>query len=160
MVTVYLRDSQGIFDRAVDIASDGPLPPRAVMIEPPPTIGTQVAQWNGTGWIVLAKRPLVRPSPAAEIEYVQALERHYDEVAQSRRYDNRLTCALRAGYPGPFHAEGYAFAMWMDQCNLRAYQIMAEVYAGDRPKPTIAETVAAMPIMEWPDETDADSGSV
>ena len=35
-----------------------------------------------------------------------ALVAYLDATARERRYDNRVTCALRAGYPGPFQAEG------------------------------------------------------
>lgn len=80
-----------------------------------------------------------------------ALSSHLDATAQSRRYDNRITCALRAGYPGPFQAEGQAFAAWMDTCNAMGYQFLAEVQAGTRPLPaTTQEFVNALPPMEWP----------
>ena len=78
-----------------------------------------------------------------------ALERMYDAEAQSRRYDNRFTCALRAGYPGPFHAEGLAFASWMDACNAKAYAIMADCLDGKRGEPSEEELLREMPTMEW-----------
>jgi len=78
------------------------------------------------------------------------LEAHYDATAQTRRYDNRLTCALRAGFAGPFQAEGTAFAVWMDTCNARGYQIMADCLAGRRAIPTPEGLVAEMPVMVWP----------
>lgn len=83
--------------------------------------------------------------------YEAALTAHLDAVAQSRRYDNRVTCALRAGYPGPFQAEGAAFAAWMDQCNALGYQVLAEIRSGARQLPTIEEFIAMMPEMTWPD---------
>lgn len=80
-----------------------------------------------------------------------ALTTHLDVTAQTRRYDNRITCAVRAGYPGPFQAEGKAFASWMDTCNALAYQIQAEVLAGTRPAPsTVSEFLSEMPEMVWP----------
>lgn len=83
-------------------------------------------------------------------QYTDRLERHYDEAAQSRKYDNRLTCALRAGYAGPFQAEGQTFAVWMDTCNALGYQVMAEVAAGMRPLPTEDELIALLPPLVWP----------
>ena len=80
-----------------------------------------------------------------------AINAHLDAVAGERRYDNRFTCSLRAGYEGPFQAEGQAFSAWMDACNFTAYTIMAECKAGTRPVPTEAELIAAMPAMVWPD---------
>lgn len=82
--------------------------------------------------------------------YIATLEAHYDSVAQQRRYDNRLTCALRAGYPGPFQAEGAAFGSWMDRCNAYAYAQLDAVLAGTRAKPTEAALIAELPPMVWP----------
>jgi hypothetical protein len=83
-------------------------------------------------------------------ELTQALEAHYDAKAQERRYDNRLTCALRAGYAGPFQAEGQAFAVWMDTCNAYGYQVMRDILAKLQPVPTAEELIAELPTMVWP----------
>jgi hypothetical protein len=83
-------------------------------------------------------------------ELTQALEAHYDSKAQERRYDNRITCALRAGYAGPFQAEGQAFAVWMDTCNAYGYQVMQDVLAELRPVPTAEELIAELPVLVWP----------
>lgn len=82
---------------------------------------------------------------------VAAMDDLFDSVAQSRRYDNRITCALRAGYVGPYQAEGKAFATWMDSCNALAYSLLIEVQTGKRPMPaTIEEGLALLPEMVWP----------
>lgn len=92
------------------------------------------------------------PLPQEEIlaAYTAAMDGLFNSTAQARRYDNRVTCALRAGYPGPFQAEGLAFAQWMDACNALGYQVMGEVLGGLRPLPTVAEFLALLPVMEWP----------
>lgn len=97
-------------------------------------------------------QPVVIPKTDAEIvtELTLALEAYYDEKARDKRYDNRLTCALRAGYIGPFQAEGIAFATWMDTCNAYGYQVLAECLAGTRTTPTEAELIAELPAMAWP----------
>lgn len=83
--------------------------------------------------------------------YDQALTNHLDAVAQARRYDNRITCALRAGYAGPYHDECAAFAVWMDTCNATAYQWMQEIAAGTRPMfNSPDEMIDALPVMVWP----------
>lgn len=95
--------------------------------------------------------PLAEPTAAqTEAALTAALNRHLDAVAGERRYDSRFTCALRAGFPGPFQEEGQVFAAWMDACNMSAYQMMAEVKAGSREVPTEAELIAALPVIEWP----------
>jgi len=79
-----------------------------------------------------------------------ALNNHLNQVAGQRSYDDRFTCSLRAGYPGPFQEEGQAFASWMDECNMVAYQILADVKRGLRAIPTEAELIEALPVIAWP----------
>jgi len=80
-----------------------------------------------------------------------ALTAHLDNTAKQRRYDNRITCAVRAGYAGPFQAEGAAFALWMDTCNALAYQMLAAVQAGTAPIPESPQAfIDTLPAMVWP----------
>lgn len=83
--------------------------------------------------------------------YDAALTAHLDSTAQSRRWADRITCAVRAGYPNPWQAEGAAFGQWMDQCNALGYTILAEVQAGTRPLPSLEDFIAEMPPMVWPE---------
>lgn len=95
--------------------------------------------------------PVVQKDAASiEAGYVRALEALYDIKAQERKYDTRYTCALRAGYVGPFQAEGQSFALWMDTCNAHAYVVMRDVLSGVRAVPTIAELIAELPALVWP----------
>lgn len=82
--------------------------------------------------------------------YDKALTDHLDAEARTHRYDNRINCALRAGYAGPYHAEGVAFAQWMDACNAAGYAILEDFQAGRIPQPTVAEVIATLPVMVWP----------
>lgn len=82
-------------------------------------------------------------------DYTTALEQYCDNVAQSRKYDNRFTCSLRAGYPGPFQEEGRTFAVWMDTCNAAAYQILHEVSTGEREVPSKEELISLLPPIQW-----------
>ena len=84
------------------------------------------------------------------VRYTSVLEAHYDSTAQTKRYDNRLTCALRAGYPGPYQKEALAFALWMDTCNVLAYKTLADVVAGLVNKPSAGELISSLPLMVWP----------
>lgn len=82
--------------------------------------------------------------------YDSALTVHLDKVAAERRYDNRITCSLRAGYPGPYQAEGIAFATWMDTCLYSAYELLQKIQAGTAAIPTIEEFIASLPVLQWP----------
>lgn len=99
-------------------------------------------------WVDIPQVPL--SSEQTEAILTGVLNKHLDSVAGQRRYDSRFTCALRAGFPGPFQEEGQVFAAWMDACNMVGYRLMAEVKAGTRPVPTDAELIAALPVIEWP----------
>lgn len=77
------------------------------------------------------------------------IEAFYDEKAQERRYDNRYTCAMRAGYPGPYQEEGQAFGIWMDTCNDICYELLSDVQGG-APEPTLEEIMASFPELVWP----------
>jgi hypothetical protein len=88
---------------------------------------------------------------ATQLHYTTELEKMFDATAQTHQYDDRKTCALRAAYPGPFNAEGTAFGTWMDTCNAQGYTVLAQVKVGAISLPSVAEFLAAMPAMVWPD---------
>lgn len=99
--------------------------------------------------------PVESKSPEQVADKIQAeltiaLNKHLDSVAAQRRYDSRFTCMLRAGFAGPFQAEGQAFAAFADECNMVGYTMMKRAKAGEIPVPTDAELIAAMPAMVWP----------
>lgn len=77
--------------------------------------------------------------------YEAALDAHLDAVARQYRYDNRFTFALRAAYPGPWQAEGSAFAQWMDACNAQSFALLQQVLAGEAELPSLADFIAALP---------------
>lgn len=79
-----------------------------------------------------------------------ALDKHIDAIAKAKGYDNRITCAMRAGYVNPWQAECIAFGQWMDQCYAIAIGILGEVAAQTRPVPTAEELIAELPAMVWP----------
>ena len=116
-------------------------------------LGADAAQYEDM--IAEVGATYVPPAPPSLEEQVAvfgaALVAHLDATARQRRYDNRVTCALRAGYPSPFRAEGTAFAVWMDQCNALAYKLLAEIVAGTRQMPESPQAlIARMPAMVWP----------
>ncbi len=84
-------------------------------------------------------------------DFDRALTDHLDKVAQARRYDNRITCMVRAGFAGPFQAEAVAFAQWADACNAQAYQLLAQVQAGTLALPQTTQAfIDLLPPMVWP----------
>jgi hypothetical protein len=101
-------------------------------------------QWDGKNFSPAHVAPTVD-------DLREALTQHLDRTAQARRYDNRITCMVRAGFSGPFRDEALAFATWADTCNLKAYAMLADVEAGKTQMPsTIDEFISQMPKMVWP----------
>lgn len=115
----------------------------------------QVEQGHGEGMTRMSQTEFdeyqesLKPPVDVVAAYTAALESHYDATAQAKKYDNRLTCGLRAGYAGPFQAEGTAFAVWMDTSNAYAYEQFDLVELGERELPTIDEMIAELPEMVW-----------
>ena len=73
-----------------------------------------------------------------------------DEIAQAKKYVNRDSCRLYAGYVNPFQAEAIAFGQWVAQCWVASNQAQADIANGLRTIPTPEEAVASLPNMEWP----------
>lgn len=125
--------------------------------EPPaPSAGQYVAEVAG-GWVLrdLPPEPGVpEPLPPTTEQRIAVLLAHVDAHlnagAALRRYDSIITAALRAGYPGPFHDEGVAYATWMDATYARCYEILAQWEAGDIEEPTAAELIGMLPALELP----------
>lgn len=129
-----------------------PLLPNRTTITPPPVCaqGFYLA-FVDAEWVQIPSPAQQAPTNTEIIaELTASLEDHYDLVARAKQYDNRLTCALRAGYAGPFQAEGTAFAVWMDNCNAYAYEVLADCLSGARGIPTAEELIAEMPDLVWP----------
>jgi hypothetical protein len=93
------------------------------------------------------------PEPSLEeriASLLVAVDKHLNQAARAKGYDSIVTAALRAGYPGPFHDDGVAFATWMDATYATCYQLLAQFNAGEIPEPTPDELIAMLPTLELP----------
>lgn len=57
MINVYLIDELGVSIGVTQIDPFAAMPPRSVLVAPPPTTGQQVALWADGAWVVLPQRP-------------------------------------------------------------------------------------------------------
>lgn len=93
------------------------------------------------------------PPSADEIKQtmIDAIQKHLDTTAKTRGYDGILSLASYAAstHP-PFAAEGRAGADWRDSVWGYGYRVLADVQAGTRTIPTVAELIAELPAMVWP----------
>jgi len=101
-------------------------------------------------WVVRAAEPEPEAIPPTQeqiiAQYERAIDAHLDSVAKQHRYDNRFTFAIRAGYFGPYQSEAIAFAQWMDDCNVKAFDRMSRVLDGVEPLPTIEALISELPV--------------
>ena len=93
--------------------------------------------------------PAKSPAQIAQ-ELEAAVDRHIDSVAKADKWDSRITCAMRAGYPNPWQNKAIAFGQWMDACYAHCIQVQNDVAAGIRAVPTEVQLIAELPIMVWP----------
>lgn len=63
MLTYYAYDSQAIYTNPVTFDPYGPIPPNSTPIAPPALSGTEVAQLQSDGWVILSERPPAPPAP-------------------------------------------------------------------------------------------------
>lgn len=75
-----------------------------------------------------------------------------DRAAQSRRYDSGTTIATYVNSTNPSRAsEAQAFFAWRDAVWAYAYAEFDNVILSERQKPTVADFLAELPEVEWPD---------
>ena len=63
MLTYYAYDSQAIYTNPVTFDPYRPIPPNSTPIAPPALSGTEVAQLQSDGWVILSERPPAPPEP-------------------------------------------------------------------------------------------------
>jgi hypothetical protein len=122
----------------------------ATLIYPDPDTADYAAYLE---WIAEGNTPAEAPGPTfaqRTASMLAVVECRLNEAARRKGYDGILSAALRAGYPGPFHDEGVAFATWMDATYHACYSILAQVQAGEIPEPTEAELLEMLPALELP----------
>lgn len=76
----------------------------------------------------------------------RAVQRHLDDEAILRGYDNIHSIGKYIGYDNAFRIECEALGAWTANVWLYCYQVLADVEAGTRTEPTIAELIAELPV--------------
>lgn len=94
-----------------------------------------------------------QPGPTLERRISRLLAKvdaHLDDAAKAKGYDNIINASLRAAYAGPFHAEGVAFAQWMDATYAACYELLAQFKTGEIQEPTAEQLIALLPALVLP----------
>lgn len=93
----------------------------------------------------------ITPKTAGELleqakkAFLATIQRHLDEQAQVKGYDNIVSACSYAGAPNPFQTEGGKFVTWRGDVWAYCYQELAKVEAGTRPIPELAAFIAELP---------------
>lgn len=87
-----------------------------------------------------------------EAAFTGAIQQRLDDFARQRNYDSILSaCTYATSAVAKFKTEGQACVNLRDATWAAAYNILAEVQAGDRPMPaSIADIEADLPAAVWP----------
>lgn len=110
MITLYVCDSMGIYAYSQEFDPFGAVPPMSTEIAPPATTEPEVAQWSGSSWVVLPKRPDT-PPPVAPSALISVLA-----------FRNRFTAAEKAAIElGAVHDPSAIPAAQLQAATIRAY---------------------------------------
>lgn len=144
------------------VADESPLEPgvfhipRGCVDVPPPQVEEgKVARWTEQGWqfddMPDAPQPTQAELPLQE-RVIQAVQLRLDAFARSRFYDGILSaCTYATSNVPKFSAEAAYCVQARDAHWAACYAILDEVQAGTRDVPTVAEVLAEMPELAWPD---------
>jgi len=95
--------------------------------------------------------PAPPPEPQTLEDYRAAIRAHVDATAQTRDYDNAVSCASYVNSTNPTWAdEASAFVAWRDQVWGYAFAELKKVENGQRQQPSIEAFIAELPPIEWP----------
>lgn len=98
------------------------------------------------GYAVKAQERLQR-------KLVAAVQKHMDEAARARGYDNIFSASTYADESAvpKFQTEGQAYREWRSLVWAYCYAQMDAVLAGERATPTTAELIAELPALVLPE---------
>lgn len=106
--------------------------------------------WAYEGGEFIAPPAPEEPLPTVEM-YQNAIQAAVDAAAQSKQFNDGVTLASYKDSTNPSWAlQAATFIAWRDQVWIFSYAQLAEVQAGTRQQPTIAEFLAELPAIEWP----------
>lgn len=99
-----------------------------------------------------AEEHAVQAAQRERQRYLMSVQRHIDEVARSRQYNDGNSCASYVNSTNPvWVAEATAFVAWRDAVWAYAFAELEKVQKGERKQPTVEEFIAELPVIEWPE---------
>jgi hypothetical protein len=135
------------------------IPANATSEEPPAALDGKTRQFVGGSWSyhdIPQEVPEPEPTPLTpeqlQNNFSATIQQRLDDFARTRNYDSILSaCTYAASTVAKFKKEGQACVNLRDATWAAAYNILAEVQAGDRPmSASIADIEADLPAAVWP----------
>lgn len=155
-MTLYYSPTAGFRD--TDLHASSSIPSDAIKITPAQREALITGEANGKRIAVSNGRVILDdPAPATTSDLLSrltaAIQTHLDTTAKAAGYDNIYTAVSYADEPAvpKFQTEGSAFRAWRSLVWAAANTIRAEVEAGTRPVPTIAQLIAELPLLSLPE---------
>lgn len=94
--------------------------------------------------VIYADAAYAAKTAISEIE--AAVDAKLNSAANAAGYDSIHTASLRAAIPNsPYHAEGVAFAEWMDACYAKCYELIEQYKAGAFESMTADDVLSQLP---------------
>ena len=98
-----------------------------------------------------APAPYVEP-PTDLRTYTAAIDANVEAVARGRGYNGAAHMASYAVSTVPaWAAEAAAFVSWRDAVWVSALDVLRRVQDGETIAPTVAELMAGLPVIQWPE---------
>ncbi len=102
--------------------------------------------------IITAEQKAAEARAKLLASYKAEFDEHLDVVAKQRQYDNRLTVPAYLGSTNPqWASEALAFIAWRDAALIYMFQQLAAVEAGEIDPPSVANFIAGIIPIEWPE---------
>lgn len=102
-------------------------------------------------WLAKGNTPDPVPPPDLQSTVVGLVQARLDDFARTRGYDGVLSaCTYATSATVKFKAEGAYCVNARDAHWSACYQILADVQAGKRAVPTVAQVLAELPALVWP----------
>ena len=141
MIRLYLYDDQRISTgEHVDVEDVyAPVPANATHVQPPETVGDEVAHWNGKVWTVLPERPPAPPLEYPEFSANQMLDLFTEEEQLAVVSATMSVPAVKLWYDRMIGADFVTYGDPRTEAGLQAL-VDAELLTPQRK----AEIVAAM----------------
>jgi hypothetical protein len=156
MMIYRFRQSDRVFDGAVEVPDGPTIPPFHTRTPPPEQEGFYAVMQNG--WILIEGETPDEPVPPGptpeqiQEEIVKQTQARLDDFARTRNYDGILSACTYASSSVPkFAAEGQYCVDARDNTWATLYTILGEVQAGTRPVPGgFADIEPDLPVLVWP----------